>query len=89
MGLANHVLAVAIFAAGFVASLFIAAIVLVILRDQIGTQPDVLGFEDIRELSNTQERMVGVVFFVVWALGSWLSFRLARNVWQAPAGAPK
>jgi hypothetical protein len=77
--------AVGIFVAGFLASLLMGAIVMVILRDTIGKQPDVLGFEGIRGLSRTQKRIIAIVFLIVWAVDSWLSFRLARRVWRTSA----
>jgi hypothetical protein len=78
-------LAVLIFAGGAVLSLLAAFIVAFVYQELAGTHPDVLGFEDISELSDGQKHVQLVLAVATFAAGLFLTYLGIRRVLRAPA----
>jgi hypothetical protein len=72
--------AVLIFAGGAVLSLIAAFIVAFVYQELAGTHPDVLGFEDISELSDSQEHVQLALALITFGAGLFLSYAAARRV---------
>ena len=72
--------ALLLLAGGIAVSLVAAMMVAFLYQEMVGTHPDVLGFEDISELSAGQERLQTILALATFVAGLYVTYRLARSV---------